>query len=268
MEHTGNHITLCGTLRALPEYSHSNHERRFFRFELEVERLSGTADVLPVMAAEDVLMAADLFAGGHFLVEGQIRSFNSRAESGRRLIISVFAESVTTTEQPPQNDAVLTGTICKPPIYRRTPLGRSISDTEALMKSTGATLDDGTKQTLEGLAAVLRSTAKTMGTAGQIKDAKSSICDIIEDTWDEYTGDVNNLLLMDATAEAVSLTDSRNPSPESIQILIRTQEITMPDEDETEAEAAAEVQTTFWGRVAQMFKDFWAAITGLFGGKD
>ena len=143
-----------------------------------------------------------------------------------------------------------------------------ISDTEALMKSTGATLDDGTKQTLEGLAAVLRSTAKTMGTAGQIKDAKSSICDIIEDTWDEYTGDVNNLLLMDATAEAVSLTDSRNPSPESIQILIRTQEITMPDEDETEAEAAAEVQTTFWGRVAQMFKDFWAAITGLFGGKD
>lgn len=143
-----------------------------------------------------------------------------------------------------------------------------ISDTEALMKSTGATLDDDTKQTLEGLAAVLRSTAKTMGTAGQIKDAKSSICDIIEDTWDEYTGDVNNLLLMDATAEAVSLTDSRNPSPESIQILIRTQEITMPDEDETEAEAAAEVQTTFWGRVAQMFKDFWAAITGLFGGKD
>lgn len=143
-----------------------------------------------------------------------------------------------------------------------------ISDTEALMKSTGATLDDGTKQTLEGLAAVLRSTAKTMGTAGQIKDAKTSICDIIEDTWDEYTGDVNNLLLMDATAEAVSLTDSRNPAPQSIQVLIRTQEITMPDEDETEAEAAAEVQTTFWGRVAQMFKDFWAAITGLFGGKD
>ena len=137
-----------------------------------------------------------------------------------------------------------------------------------LLPALTKTLDDGTKQTLEGLAAVLRSTAKTMGTAGQIKDAKTSICDIIEDTWDEYTGDVNNLLLMDATAEAVSLTDSRNPSPESIQILIRTQEITMPDEDETEAEAAAEVQTTFWGRVAQMFKDFWVAITGLFGGKD
>ena len=143
-----------------------------------------------------------------------------------------------------------------------------VTDTENLMKSTGSTLDDGTKQTLEGLAAVLRSTAKTMSTAGQIKDAKSSICDIIENTWDEYTGDVNNLLLMDATADAVSLTDSRNPSPESIQVLIRTQEITVPDEADDETETAAETQTTFWGRVAQMFKDLWSAVTGLFGGKD
>ena len=143
-----------------------------------------------------------------------------------------------------------------------------ISDTEALMKSTGATLDDGTKQTLEGLAAVLRSTAKTMGTAGQIKDAKTSICDIIEDTWDEYTGDVNNILLMDATAEAVSLTDSRNPSPDSIQVLIRTQEIKKDDGAKAEITIKQAEQTTFWGRVAQMFKDFWAAITGIFKGKD
>ena len=100
MEHTGNHITLCGTLRALPEYSHSNHDRRFFRFALEVPRLSGTADVLPVVAAEDVLLNAELFAGGRFLVTGQLRSFNSRAQTGRKLILSVFAETLTTTEQP------------------------------------------------------------------------------------------------------------------------------------------------------------------------
>ena len=128
MENTANRITLTGTLASLPEYSHQNHERKFFRFLLSVDRLSGTEDLLPVLAAEDVLAQADLFAGERFTIEGQIRSFNSRAESGRRLIISVFAESVTTTEQPPQNDAVLTGTICKPPIYRRTPLGREICD--------------------------------------------------------------------------------------------------------------------------------------------
>ena len=128
MEYTGNRITICGTLRALPEYSHSNHERRFFRFELEVERLSGTADVLPVMAAEDVLMAADLFAGGRFLVEGQIRSFNNREPVGRRLILCVYALAITTTQEPMRNEARLTGTICKPPVCRQTPLGRQITD--------------------------------------------------------------------------------------------------------------------------------------------
>lgn len=143
-----------------------------------------------------------------------------------------------------------------------------VTDTENLMKSTGSTLDDGTKKTLEGLAAVLRSTAKTMSTAGDIKDAKSSICEIIEDTWNEYTGDTNNLLLMDANADAVSLTDSRNPAPESIQVLIRTQEITVPEESDGEEEAAAEAKTTLWDRIAQMFRDLWAAVTGLFGGKD
>ena len=115
---------------------------------------------------------------------------------------------------------------------------------------------------------MLRGATHTMSTAGEIKDAKTSICEIIEDTWDEYTGDVNNLLLMDATAEAVSLTDSRNPAPQSIQVLIRTQEITEPEEDEEEAAAASAEKTTFWGRIAQMFKDLWAAVTGLFGGKD
>ena len=143
-----------------------------------------------------------------------------------------------------------------------------VTDTEALLKAAGTPLDAGTKQSLEALASVLRGAARTMSTAGEIKDAKTSICEIIEDTWDEYTGDVNNLLLMDATAEAVSLTDSRNPAPQSIQVLIRTQEITEPEEDEEEAAAAAAEKTTFWDRIAQMFKDLWAAVTGLFGGKD
>ena len=62
MENTANRITLTGTLASLPEYSHQNHERKFFRFLLSVDRLSGTEDLLPVLAAEDVLAQADLFA--------------------------------------------------------------------------------------------------------------------------------------------------------------------------------------------------------------
>ncbi len=107
---------------------HENHSRKFYRFSLEVERLSGTTDILPVMAAEDVLEAMDLFCGGRIEVEGQLRSFNSRAASGRRLVISVYASALTTSDDAPENLVELTGTICKEPVFRRTPLGREICD--------------------------------------------------------------------------------------------------------------------------------------------
>ena len=50
MEHACNSITVRGQLQNLPEYSHENHGRRFCRFYLEVPRLSGAVDVLPVVA--------------------------------------------------------------------------------------------------------------------------------------------------------------------------------------------------------------------------
>ena len=128
MEHTVNRIELRGTLCSPPIFSHENHNRRFCRFALEVERLSGTKDVLPVVAAEDVLQNSQLFPGCRIEVIGQIRSFNSRSETGRKLIISVYAEYLAGTELSDENDVRLIGTVCKPPVFRRTPLGRSICD--------------------------------------------------------------------------------------------------------------------------------------------
>ena len=128
MENAANRIALTGALDTLPEYSHTNHNRNFYRLTLCVERLSGAVDLLPVLAAEDVLNEADLFRGERIAITGQVRSFNNRAPEGRRLIISVYAETLTTTDQPAQNDVSLTGSVCKPPIYRRTPLGREICD--------------------------------------------------------------------------------------------------------------------------------------------
>lgn len=135
----------------------------------------------------------------------------------------------------------------------------------SLAKTSGTQLDDGTKKSLESLAETLRRTARSTDAVAGVKTAKDTINEIIEDTWDEYTGDINNLLLMDATAQAQSLTSEQNAAPTSIQILIRTQEIKMEADDvEAAAQAAAE-STTFWDRVAQMFRDFWSAITGIFG---
>lgn len=128
MENTANRILLVGTLQELPVLSHTNHDRKFYRFVLAVSRLSGIYDLLPVVAAEDVLESADLFGGSQIAVTGQIRSFNSKAPTGRKLILSVFAESITTTERADENELTLTGAICRLPVFRRTPLGREICD--------------------------------------------------------------------------------------------------------------------------------------------
>lgn len=128
MEYNANHITLRGSLSQLPVFSHENHERRFCRFTLEVPRLSGAIDVLPVIAAESIINALDPCGGEMLTVTGQIRSHNSRTDRARHLLIFVFANSVVCEDGEPINDCYLKGSICRSPTYRRTPLGREICD--------------------------------------------------------------------------------------------------------------------------------------------
>lgn len=128
MEHMANHITLRGSLVSLPQFSHENHGRRFFRFFLEVPRLSGAVDTLPVIAEEGVLNSTDLSDGEMLTVAGQVRSHNVRTDGRRHLLIFVFANAIVCEDGEPLNDVVLEGPICREPTYRRTPLGREICD--------------------------------------------------------------------------------------------------------------------------------------------
>lgn len=128
MEHTANHITLRGELAALPAFSHENHGRRFFRFTLKVPRLSGTVDLLPVIAQECVLNSADLSGGEMLTIAGQIRSHNVRTDGRRHLMIFVFANAIVCEDGDAVNEVILEGPLCREPTYRRTPLGREICD--------------------------------------------------------------------------------------------------------------------------------------------
>ena len=128
MEHAVNQITLRGSLMNLPRYSHENHGKRFFRFTLEVPRLSGTVDLLPIVAEESVLNRMDLSGGEMLTVTGQIRSYNQRFNGNRRLLIFVYAQNMIAEDGEPINDVRLEGLLCREPTYRRTPLGREICD--------------------------------------------------------------------------------------------------------------------------------------------
>lgn len=128
MEHMENQITLRGSLLALPHFSHENHGKKFYRFTLEVPRLSGALDLLPVVVEESILNALDLSAGEMLTVTGQVRSHNIRTEGARHLLIFVFAQTLLCEDGEPINEVLIEGPLCKEPNYRRTPLGREICD--------------------------------------------------------------------------------------------------------------------------------------------
>ena len=128
MEHPTNSITIRGSLQELPSFSHENHGKRFYRFILEVARLSGAVDLLPVIAEESLLSCLDPTAGSMITVTGQIRSYNQRGDGARHLLIFVFAATVTVEDGEPVNEVYLEGLLCKEPNFRRTPLGRDICD--------------------------------------------------------------------------------------------------------------------------------------------
>lgn len=128
MEHTTNSITVRGILQEFPKFSHENHGRRFYRFTLEVPRLSGALDILPVVAPETVVQQIDPCAGSMLTVTGQIRSHNQRIDGIRRLMIFIFATDILAEDGEPINEVIVEGPLCKEPIFRRTPLGREICD--------------------------------------------------------------------------------------------------------------------------------------------
>ena len=123
-----NQITLRGSLRALPEFSHENHGKRFYRFFLEVPRLSGAVDTLPVIAEETILNTVDPSGGEMLTVTGQVRSHNLRDNGKRHLSVFVFAASIAAEDGEPINTVLLDAIVCREPTYRRTPLGREICD--------------------------------------------------------------------------------------------------------------------------------------------
>lgn len=128
MDSVSNQIRLRGSLLGLPEFSHENHGRRFCRFTLEVPRLSGTVDLLPVIAPEALVGELDPFDGEMLCVTGQVRSHDRREETRRRLMIFVFASEIKSDSGEPENSVHVEGIVCREPVLRRTPLGREICD--------------------------------------------------------------------------------------------------------------------------------------------
>ncbi len=130
---TNNTVTLIGEIASGFTYSHEVCGEGFYTVDLAVKRLSEQVDVIPLTISERLLNMNEVSMGSTIEVIGQFRSYNQFGAERKKLILSVFVREVIFMEEKftdytKTNLFTLTGFLCKPPVYRKTPLGREIAD--------------------------------------------------------------------------------------------------------------------------------------------
>jgi len=127
-----NVVTLVGKVAGEKEFSHEMYGEGFYNYQIEIPRLSDTADYLPMTISERLLFDSKLNKGDTVKVEGQLRSYNKFADGSNRLVLTVFARDIEVLDSDEEiknpNQIYLEGFVCKPPVYRETPFGREITD--------------------------------------------------------------------------------------------------------------------------------------------
>lgn len=128
--HENNQVMLKGRVAEEPVYSHSLYGEKFFSMMMDVPRLSGVNDILPVMVSDRLLHLMNVEVGDELAVIGQLRSYNRLVDGKSRLILTVFARHISPPEDVAENpnQVLLEGFVCRSPVYRTTPFGREITD--------------------------------------------------------------------------------------------------------------------------------------------
>lgn len=124
-----NRVYILGEIVSDATFSHEVYGEGFYEFFVRVMRLSGQADILPVTLSERLIQDGMLCKGKNICALGQFRSYNKIENGKSRLMLTVFIRELL-DELPDKNpnSILLSGYICKPPIYRTTPFNREIAD--------------------------------------------------------------------------------------------------------------------------------------------
>ncbi len=127
-----NQVSVMGKIASQFTFSHQVFGEGFYTVDLLVKRLSDSEDLIPLMVSERLVDVTQDYEGEYIIVQGQFRSYNRHDEKKNRLVLSVFVRELSFVEEEDDtiktNQIFLDGYICKPPVYRKTPLGREIAD--------------------------------------------------------------------------------------------------------------------------------------------
>ncbi|MGL4913077.1 MAG: single-stranded DNA-binding protein [Romboutsia sp.] len=125
-----NVVNLRGELESELEFSHEIFGEKFYNTRIKINRLSNSYDTLPITISERLLEEIDFENNKSVRIVGQLRSYNKNINNKNRLVLTIFVREIQLAEEDNKdpNSIFLDGFICKDPIYRKTPLGREITD--------------------------------------------------------------------------------------------------------------------------------------------
>ena len=126
-----NSIYIAGKVTEECVFSHEVYGEGFYLFKVSSGRLSDNEDILPITISELLIKKEKLTLGTKVEVTGQLRSYNNYGSKKNKLVLTIFAREINLLEEESgqnPNQIFLNGFICKPPVYRKTPFGREISD--------------------------------------------------------------------------------------------------------------------------------------------
>lgn len=131
-----------------------------------------------------------------------------------------------------------------------------------LLRESGNGLNSSTQSTLEGLISVLQNALDSINVTNTLQHANDTIKDTADNEINKYE-DENKFLNLDAEHQPVSFTSTENPAPASLQVILRTEEITKDALDD-DADLETSENSSFWSRIANVFIAIGQGIISIF----
>lgn len=125
---------------------------------------------------------------------------------------------------------------------------------KTLLQASADQLDDASAQGLQGLIGVLDKGILGLDSVKNIREANQIVKNTIDREFDKFEKE-NQFLNLDAKADLISFTSDKNPAPTSIQIILRTKEISLDNgEDHGLDLEFPKEKVGFWARIKELFR--------------
>ena len=136
----------------------------------------------------------------------------------------------------------------------------------SVLRSVRSQADASTQTTINSLLDTLGKLSGSTA-SGQMQTATNSIHSAVKDAETDLEDDTN-VLNIDTSADLESVTSSMNPSPSSLQFILRTEEISVDDDDDDGISDQDAADEGVFARICNIFKKLFTAIAGVFASDD